>query len=240
MEMYYCDCSYFCKILSAFSSNLFYNTYMRLPTACDPVPPKICQNTKFWPFFKDCLGALDGTHIYSLPPAHEQSACQNRKGFISQNCLFGCSFNLIFVYALTGWEGSATDACIYEYARLGDLDIPEGKYYLADAGYPLCSELLVPYRDVQCHLAEWGCASVRYSTIFLFLLSICTYLLTCIQAHQQRRTVQSSTCISMQYNQVDSWCLEKALPDPPLGTRIQPQYPSSHPSGSMCNPQLYC
>jgi hypothetical protein len=81
---------------------------------------------------------------------------------MSQNCLFRCSFDLTFVYALTGWEGSATDAYVYEDARSTDLNIPEGRYYLGDAGYPLSSKLLIPYHGVWYHLAEWGCASVRY------------------------------------------------------------------------------
>ena len=145
-----------------FSSPPFYTRHVRLPTADDPIPSKICKNSKFFPFFKDAIGALDGSHIHSAPPASEQGSFRNHKGFISQNCLFSCSFDLQFVYALTGWEGSATDARIYEDAESSDLDISEGKYYLADAGFPLCNKLLVPYHNVRYHLAEWGRARVRY------------------------------------------------------------------------------
>jgi hypothetical protein len=148
-------------MLNIFSSSPFYTKHVHLPTARDPVPSRIRQNPKFWPFFKDVLGALDGSHIHSAPPASERASNRNRKGFVSQNCLFGCSFDLRFVYALTGWEGSATDARVYEAAHSDDLYIPQGKYYLADAGFPLCDELLVPYRGVRYHLAEWGRANVR-------------------------------------------------------------------------------
>jgi hypothetical protein len=58
------------------------------------------------------------------------------------------------------------DACIYGAAQSSDLHIPEGKYYLADTGYPLSSKLLVPYCGIGYHLAEWGCASVRYDCCF--------------------------------------------------------------------------
>jgi hypothetical protein len=34
----------------------------------DPYPPKILNNPKFWPFLKDAIGALDGTHIIASPP----------------------------------------------------------------------------------------------------------------------------------------------------------------------------
>jgi hypothetical protein len=107
---------------------------------------------------------LDGSHIHSAPPASKaskQAANRNWKGFVSQNCLFSCSFDLTFVYVLSGWEGLVTDACLWEDAQMHDLIIPDGKYYLTDAGFPQCQLLLVPYHGVQHHLAEWGCASTR-------------------------------------------------------------------------------
>ena len=149
-------------MLFIFLSSPFYTKYVCLSTADDAVSPKIRQNPKFWPYFKDVLGALDGSHIHSSPPTHERTSYRNRKGFLSQNCLFRCSFDLQFVFTYTGWEGSAMDAKVYENALLDGLDIPEGKYYLADAGFPSCDQLLIPYRAVRYHLAEWGCANTRY------------------------------------------------------------------------------
>ena len=154
--------SYFRHMLTIFSSSPFYTNYVCLPTADDTVPHNILQNPKFWPYFKGALGALDGSHIHCSPPAHERSSYRNRKGFVSQNCLFGCSFGLQFVFTYTGWEGSAMDALVYENALSNGLEIPEGKYYLADAGFPSCDQLLIPYRAVRYHLAEWGRANTRY------------------------------------------------------------------------------
>jgi hypothetical protein len=51
----------------------------------------------------------------------------------------------MFTYALTGWEGSAADAQIYHNAVNTDLVIPEGWYYLGDAGSPHCNQLLVSF-----------------------------------------------------------------------------------------------
>ena len=62
---------------------------------------------------------------------------------------------------LSGWDGSAADASVYNDARQSDLPIPENKFYLADAGFGICDGLLVPYRGVRYHLAEWGRASAR-------------------------------------------------------------------------------
>ena len=134
-----------------------------LPVPTDnPVSSQICNNPKLWLYFKDALGALNGSHIHSAPPASECAFHQNRKGFVSQNCLFGCSFNIQFVYTLTGWEGSAADAQVYDDAHSRDLHIPNGKYYLADAGLPACQQLIILYCGVWYHLAEWGHASIRY------------------------------------------------------------------------------
>lgn len=105
---------------------------------------------------------MDGSHFNCAPTAAERHAARNRKGSITQNCLAACTWDLIFVYIFSGWEGSAADSTIYNDARLTDLFIPPGKYYLADAGFPSCAELLVPYRGVRYHLAEWGRAEQRY------------------------------------------------------------------------------
>src|ERR1700733_10773091 len=136
---------YFRHMLLIFSSHPFYMRYICLPDAGDPIPHEICKNPKFWLYFKDAIGALDGSHIHSAPPGNERAANRNRKGFVSQNCLFGCSFDLKFIFTYTGWEGSATDALIYQSALLDGLEIPESKYYLADAGFPSCEQLLIPY-----------------------------------------------------------------------------------------------
>jgi hypothetical protein len=64
--------------------------------------------------------------------------------------------DMSFVYCLPGWEGSASDTRVYDDARAKDFTIPDGKYYLADAGYGLSDTLLVPYRGVRYHLKEWG------------------------------------------------------------------------------------
>jgi hypothetical protein len=69
---------------------------------------------------------------------------------------------LQFVYAYMGWEGSATDAQVYKTALWDEFDIPPGKYYLVDTSFPSCNELLIPYHNVQYHLAEWGRTNVKY------------------------------------------------------------------------------
>ncbi|KAJ6467015.1 hypothetical protein C8R45DRAFT_757011, partial [Mycena sanguinolenta] len=50
----------FHRILNMLVSPAFYGRYVKLP---DPnvVPPEILGNRHYYPFFKKCLGAVDGT-----------------------------------------------------------------------------------------------------------------------------------------------------------------------------------
>lgn len=155
-------------MLFFFSEGEFYNKYVALPGEDEPIPRKIRRNPKF-KHFEGAIGALDGSHIACAPPADIRPIYRNRKGFLSQNCLFACNFLFEFVYTLTGIEGSATDARVWEFAsgtlpngKPGGFSVPEGRYFLGDGGYPSCAWILIPYREIRYHLAEWGRAAVRY------------------------------------------------------------------------------
>jgi len=152
-----------------FSSQQFYGQYIQHSTPNDPISPNIYHNSKLWPFFQGCLGAIDGSHIHLSPPSALQSLYRNRKGFLSQNCLFICNFDMEFTYILSGWEGSATNARVWHDALTKGFSVPDRFYYLADGGYPHCKELLVPFRSVQYHLQEWGAAGVQYVPYFIYL-----------------------------------------------------------------------
>lgn len=153
---------YFQRMLLIFSSAPFYTKYVNLPDANTPPSHRIRRNKKMWPFFEHALGALDGSHFACAPPSLERPSHRNRKGFVSQNCLFACSFDLKFVFGYTGWEGSATDSQVWESAVGQGLNIPNEYYYLADAGYPADDRLLIPYRGVRYHLAEWSRSGQKY------------------------------------------------------------------------------
>jgi hypothetical protein len=86
---------------------------------------------------------------------------RDRKGGITQNVLAVCTFDMRFSYILSGWEGSASDGAVFADARRNDLVVTPGTYLLADAGFPACDALLVPYRGVRYHLKEWGRAPQR-------------------------------------------------------------------------------
>ncbi|KAF9473466.1 hypothetical protein BDN70DRAFT_770596, partial [Pholiota conissans] len=71
--------SSFRRVLYALSSAPFYTTYVQLPSIDDPIPPEIATNPKFFPFFQDAIGAIDGTHINCCPGLEERQFARDRK-----------------------------------------------------------------------------------------------------------------------------------------------------------------
>lgn len=147
-------CSAFHTVLSALVGEPFYNSYIKLPPV-DALSDIIKDCAEFFPWFKDCLGAVDGSLLYAFVSALDMARFRCRKSFISQNIFAACRFDLLFCFLLTGWEGSAADGRIFEDARKTGFAIPEGQYYLGDAGFPTCKDMLVPYRGTRYHLNEW-------------------------------------------------------------------------------------
>ena len=79
----------------------------------------------------------------------EQAAYRGRKHYTSKNDLAAVDFEMRFTYVLAGWEGSAHDATILANSleREDGLKIPEGKFYLADAGYACRPGILPHFRS---------------------------------------------------------------------------------------------
>nr|XP_034591640.1 uncharacterized protein LOC117853365 [Setaria viridis] len=89
---------------------------------------KIRTSPKWYPYFKDCIGAIDGTHVHARVPAKISAAFKGRKHYPTQNVLAAVDFDLRFTYVLAGWEGSAHDALILADALERDdgLRVPPG------------------------------------------------------------------------------------------------------------------
>ncbi|PNX90923.1 hypothetical protein L195_g047051 [Trifolium pratense] len=122
-----------------------------------------------WKWFENSIGALDGTHIPVMVAAEDRPRYRNRKGDITTNVLGVCGSNLRFIYALPGWEGSAGDSRVLRDAlrRQYRLQIPNGKYFLVDAGYTNGPGFLAPYRGTRYHLKEWiGNTPQNYKELF--------------------------------------------------------------------------
>ena len=106
---------------------------------------------------------MDGTHFHAHAhtAASNHDALRNRNGALTTNTLAACDFQMLFIHIQSGWEGSVADSQMFHDARFTDFHIPVSKYYLTDTGFPACDALLVPYRGVRYHLAEWGRANSR-------------------------------------------------------------------------------
>ncbi|KAK5793356.1 hypothetical protein PVK06_034499 [Gossypium arboreum] len=129
---------------------------IRLPN--ESTPSEIRNNPRFYPYFKDCIRALDGTHVRASVPLSIHGRFRSRKGGTTQNVLAAITFDLKFSYVLASWEGCAHDSRILSdtLSRPRGLRIPQGKYYLADAGYGIRNGYITPYRGVRYHLKEFS------------------------------------------------------------------------------------
>lgn len=121
----------------------------------EDLPDSIRNNPKYFPFFRDCIGALDGCHISAVVSPEHAVVFRNRKQQVSQNMLGVVNFQMIFTYALVGWEGSGHDGNVFNDAKTKGLPMRQGKYWLGDAGYALSKWVLTPYRGVRYHLKEF-------------------------------------------------------------------------------------
>ncbi|PPD76897.1 hypothetical protein GOBAR_DD26187 [Gossypium barbadense] len=110
-----------------------------------PKPITADSSDTRWKWFKNCLGALDGTHIKIRVPTVDKPRYRTRKGDIATNMLGVCTPEMQFVYVLPGWEGSVTDGRVLRDAisRRHGLKVPHGKGFLA------------PFRGQRYHLNEW-------------------------------------------------------------------------------------
>ncbi|KAL6572561.1 hypothetical protein OROMI_013519 [Orobanche minor] len=60
-------------------------------------------------FRKDCIGAIDGTHIKAVISDKDGVPFRGREGTKTWNVLACCSFDGILTFTNVGWEGSAHD-----------------------------------------------------------------------------------------------------------------------------------
>ncbi|MFQ6629562.1 hypothetical protein Gotur_008326 [Gossypium turneri] len=84
-----------------------------------------------WKWFKNCLCALDGTHIKIRVSTVDKPRYRTRKGGITKNMLGACTFDMHFVYVLLGWECFFADGRVLRDAisRRHGLKFPHSKGY---------------------------------------------------------------------------------------------------------------
>ena len=89
------------------------------------VHKRIRDDRRAYPHFKDCIGALDGTHIrVSLSP-EEQVRYIGKSGMPTQNVLAVCDFDMCFTYVATGQPGAMHDTSVlYNALRVDEEFFP--------------------------------------------------------------------------------------------------------------------
>ncbi|XP_023156697.1 uncharacterized protein [Zea mays] len=147
------------------------------------VHSRIRNDPRMWAHFKDCIGAIDGTHICANPPPQDFLRYLGRFGKATQNVMAVVDFDMRFTFASIGQPGSMHDTSvlynalqidedIFPHSPLGNcifylslfisyfrnyVDVLNllGKYYVVDAGYPNRPGYLLPYKGQRYHVPEW-------------------------------------------------------------------------------------
>ncbi|GMJ03048.1 hypothetical protein HRI_003974000 [Hibiscus trionum] len=135
------------------------NSILKMHSVFFKKPEPIQENATDdrWKWFKGCLGALDGTFIKVNVASSDRPRYKTRKNEIATNVLGVCTPDMQFIYVLPGWEGSVADGRVLRDAisRRNGLNVPQGCYYLCDAGYTNGEGFLAPYRGQRYHLNDW-------------------------------------------------------------------------------------
>ncbi|KAK1696497.1 hypothetical protein QYE76_013194 [Lolium multiflorum] len=135
------------------------DTMLHGPRAASAVPstcrrrsiPLAADAARCWSpagrLFSQSLPYLSSCAVH-LPDPATTRAFRGRKHYNSQNVLAVVDFDMRFTYVLAGWEGSTHDASILadSLSRPDGLQIPDGKFYLGDAGYACRPGIRPPFR----------------------------------------------------------------------------------------------
>ncbi|KAM0912938.1 hypothetical protein ACQ4PT_012489 [Festuca glaucescens] len=130
---------------------------------------KISSDPHYGPYFENCIGAIDGIHVPPTISDREAAPYRNREGSLTQNVMLACDFDLNFGHVSRGHEGSVSDATVLYSAIESGFQVPGGKYYLVDGGYPNTPCFLAPYSGVPYHTEEQeqrNCQPGDYKELF--------------------------------------------------------------------------
>nr|KAJ0207751.1 hypothetical protein LSAT_V11C500252800 [Lactuca sativa] len=127
----------------------------------DTIPEYILNNPRYYPYFKDCIRAIDGTHVKASVPQRDQIKYIGRKNCVTQNIMAACDFNMRGLHMTQE----------FSIKREGDVKLSfyfrpmVNKYYLVDAGYPNTKGYLAPYKgsNIRYHIPDFQRGQTRAS-----------------------------------------------------------------------------
>ena len=79
---------------------------------------------------KNCIGAIDGTHVDARILQDQQITFCGRKINTTWNVMCACSFDMRFTFVMSGWEGTANDSRVL----LECISNPNNKFSLPTRG----------------------------------------------------------------------------------------------------------
>ena len=150
-------------MVNIFSSPPFYTNHVRLPNANDPVPLEIQQNPKFWPYFKDALGAIEGNHI-NFSPLHHFTMYTKITKASSPKIAFSHAY-FLFSFVMPSLDGKALPLMV----KCGMMPLI---MILWCQKITTILQMQIILLAISCwfymhyHLAEWGRANVQYVSFF--------------------------------------------------------------------------
>ncbi|CAB4283135.1 unnamed protein product [Prunus armeniaca] len=86
------------------------------------VPKKIKDDNQYWSYFKDCIEAINGTHVPVVVPRERQVPYISRNGITTQISWLYVIL-MCFTFSWVGWEGAAHNARIFMEALIELSDI---------------------------------------------------------------------------------------------------------------------
>ncbi|XP_028075009.1 uncharacterized protein LOC114277307 [Camellia sinensis] len=83
------------------------------------IHPYVRSRRKYLPF-KDCIGAIDGTHVSAWVTGPDAATYFGRKYCHTQNIMAAVDFDMCFIFISCGWEGSMHDSRIFNEILTND------------------------------------------------------------------------------------------------------------------------
>ncbi|WVZ83139.1 hypothetical protein U9M48_030312, partial [Paspalum notatum var. saurae] len=129
----------------------------RDPTFSKP-HPKVTRGAYF-PWFENCIGALDGTHIKLQVSGERNMTFIGRHMVPTFNLLAVVDLGCRFIFVYSGRPGSMHDYSVLQHALVQYHNHfphpPQDKFYLVDAAYGNTPGFLAPYRNTRYHLQHF-------------------------------------------------------------------------------------
>ncbi|WVZ73970.1 hypothetical protein U9M48_022214 [Paspalum notatum var. saurae] len=128
------------------------------PTFANP-HPKVGRGSAYYPWFENCIGALDGTHFRLKVSGGRNTNLIGRHMVPTFNVLAVVDLDGRFIFVCSGRPGSMHDNDVLQEALVQYHDHfphpPQDKFYLVDAAYGNAPGFLAPYRNTRYHLQQF-------------------------------------------------------------------------------------